>query len=195
MSIATGKRRIKQNPRTVTAILSVAAYVVVLGTFAGLFPYPGVSRSTVNLLSHAIAAVNTGALVFLVAGWRWIRRGDVRKHRAAMVGATLLILAFLVMYLVKVGGGGEKEIVGATGVVYVAYIGMLAVHILLSVLAVPLVIFALVLGLSHSPVELRETLHPTVGRIAAGTWIVSLALGVITYLLLNHVYGYRFMGM
>jgi putative membrane protein len=173
----------------------VAAYVVVLGSFAGLFPYPEISTDTVNLLSHAIAVVNTGALLLLVAGWRWIRRGEVDKHRAAMVGATALILGFLVMYLVKIGGGGEKEIVGATGLVYVAYIGMLAVHILLSVLAVPLVIHALVLGLTHSPSELRETIHPRVGRVAAATWILSLALGVITYLLLNHVYDYRFMGM
>jgi putative membrane protein len=69
---------------------------------------------------------------------------------------------------------------------------MLAVHILLSVLAVPLVILALVLGLTHSPAELRETVHPRIGRVAAATWILSLALGVITYVMLNHVYGYEF---
>jgi putative membrane protein len=79
--------------------------------------------------------------------------------------------------------------------VYYGYIGMLAVHILLSVLAVPLVIYALVLGLTHSPAELRDSLHPRVGRVAAATWILSLALGVITYVLLNHVYSYRFMGV
>jgi putative membrane protein len=195
MAIADTKRRVRRNTRSVTIGLSVAAYVVVLGSFAGLFPYPEISRSTVNLLSHAIAVVNTLALLSLVAGWRWIRAGEVRKHRAAMLSATALIGAFLVMYLVKIGGGGEKEIVGATGLVYYGYIGMLAVHILLSVLAVPLVIYALVLGLTHSPAELRESLHPRIGRVAAATWILSLALGVITYVLLNHVYSYRFMGV
>jgi putative membrane protein len=195
MAIADAKRRARHNTRGVTIGLSVAAYVVVLGSFGGFFPYPDISRSTVNLLSHGIAVVNTLALLALVAGWRWIRAGDVRKHRAAMLSATVLIGIFLVMYLVKIGGGGEKEIVGTTGFVYYAYIGMLAVHILLSVLAVPLVIYALVLGLTHSPSELRDTIHPRIGRVAAATWILSLALGVITYVLLNHVYSYRFMEM
>ncbi len=194
MAIADARRRARSNPRSVTAAVTVVAYVVVLGTFAGLFPFiPEISQSTVNLLSHAIAAVNTLALSCLVAGWYWIRQGKVRRHKLAMISAFALIAAFLVMYLLKVGGGGEKEIVGATGAVYYAYIGMLAVHILLSVVSVPLVVHALVLGLTHSPSELPEVGHPRVGRVAAAAWILSLTLGVITYLLLNHVYGYRFM--
>jgi putative membrane protein len=77
--------------------------------------------------------------------------------------------------------------------VYPAYLLMLAVHILLSILAVPLVIYAIVLGLTHTPEELRtETPHKRVGRIAAGTWILSLSLGVVTYLLLNHLYAWEF---
>jgi len=193
MAISTGKRRVREAPRRVTVLLSVAAYAVVLGTFAGLVPFPEISRATVNLLSHAIAVVNTLALACLVAGVYFIRRGQVDRHRAAMVSATVLIGAFLVMYLLKVGGGGEKAIVMPENAVYYAYLGMLAVHILLSVLAVPLVIYALVLGLTHSPSELRETVHPRVGRVAASTWILSLAFGVITYVMLNHVYGYEFM--
>ena len=192
MAISTGRRRVRRNPRTATLLLSVAAYAVVLGTFAGLVPFPDVSRATVNLLSHGIAVVNTLALVLLVAGWYFIRRGQVDRHRAAMVSATVLIVAFLAMYLLKVGGGGEKAIDMPHNAVYFAYLGMLAVHILLSVLAVPLVIHALVLGLTHSPAELRETIHPRVGKVAAATWITSLALGVVTYVMLNHIYGYEF---
>ncbi len=193
MAITTGKRRVKANPRATTVALSVAAYAVVLGTFAGLVPFPEISRATVNLLSHAIAVVNTLALASLVAGVYFIRRGQVDRHRAAMVTATVLIGAFLLMYLLKVGGGGEKRILMPENALYFAYLGMLAVHIVLSVLAVPLVIHALVLGLTHSPAELRETIHPRVGRVAASTWMLSLAFGVITYVMLNHVYGYEFM--
>jgi putative membrane protein len=70
---------------------------------------------------------------------------------------------------------------------------MLAVHIVLSVVSVPVVLYALVLGLTHSPAELREeTPHRRVGRIAASAWILSLSLGVVTYLLLNHVFDWRF---
>jgi hypothetical protein len=49
------------------------------------------------------------------------------------------------------------------------------------------------LGLTHTPEELRkETPHRTVGQLAAGSWILSLSLGVVTYVLLNWVYGYEF---
>ena len=54
-------------------------------------------------------------------------------------------------------------------------------------------VFALVLGLTHSPSELRNrTPHRKVGRIAASAWLLSLALGVVTYLLLNHVFAWEY---
>jgi putative membrane protein len=105
-----------------------------------------------------------------------------------MLTAFGLILLFLVLYLVKIGGGGEKTI-DASGLVYYAYLVMLAIHIVLSAVSVPVVVHAVVLGLTHSPTELRETAHARVGRIAAAAWSLSLALGIVTYLMLNHVYG------
>ncbi|MCL7419100.1 MAG: DUF420 domain-containing protein, partial [Halalkalicoccus sp.] len=66
------------------------------------------------------------------------------------------------------------------------------IHIVLSVLAVPLVLYAIVLGLTHTPGELTETRHAAVGRLAAGTWILSLSLGVVTYVMLNHLYAAEF---
>jgi putative membrane protein len=189
MATTSTKRRAKDNPRATTAVLSILGYVLVLGTFAGLLPiYPDIGRATVDLLSHAIAVVNTVALAALLLGWRWIRRGEVRKHRAAMLTAFALILTFLALYLVKVGGGGEKSI-AVDGLVYYAYLVMLAIHILLSVVAVPVVVYAVVLGLTHTPAELRDTPHARIGRWAAAAWALSLALGIVTYLMLNHVYG------
>jgi len=194
MALANAKRRAKERPGALTAVLTVVGYALVLGTLVvGLPIYPEISEGTVNLLSHAIAAINTTATILLVLGWRWIRKGEVDKHRAAMGSAFFLILVFLVLYLLKTGGGGTKEIDLAMGPVKVAYLGMLAVHVLLSILAVPVVLYALILGLTHTPAELRnETPHRRIGRIAASTWIVSLVLGVVTYVMLNHVYGYEF---
>ncbi|WP_049893570.1 DUF420 domain-containing protein [Halogranum rubrum] len=196
MATASVSGRMKEHPAAATAILSVVGYALVIGTFAGLVPqrvFPDLSLQQVNLLSHAIAAVNTTATILLVLGWRWIRRGEVRKHAHAMAGSFGLILVFLVLYLTKIGGGGTKEIVGAPQLVYYAYLAMLAIHIILSIVAVPVVLYALILGLTHTPTELRqETPHKKVGRIAAGSWILSLSLGVVTYVMLNWVYGYKF---
>jgi putative membrane protein len=38
---------------------------------------------------------------------------------------------------------------------------------------------------------LRDTAHARVGRIAAAAWTLSLFLGIVTYVLLNHVYGWE----
>jgi putative membrane protein len=180
----------RSHPRAVTAVLSLVGYALVVGAFGGLLPLPDIGRTTVNRLGDAIAVVNTAALLAIVAGVRFIRRDQVRRHRAAMLTAFSLILVFLALYLVKVGGGFEKAIL-ADGVVRGVYLVMLAVHILLSALAVPVVLHAAVLGLSHTPAELRDTAHATVGRVAVGAWGLSLALGIVTYLLLNHVYGWE----
>lgn len=194
MAVATARSHLREHPAAATAVLSAAGYVLVGGTLTGTLPgaaFPEVARSTVNLLSHAIAVVNTLATVSLVLGWYWIRRGRVRRHRAAMLTAFVLILVFLALYLVKTGGGGRKEFVGPPAV-RTAYLAMLGTHVVLSIVSVPVVLYAVVLGLTHTPAELPGTRHPQVGRVAAGAWVASLTLGVATYVLLNHVYGFEF---
>lgn len=191
MATAAGlRRRARKRPRTITAVLSVVGYVLVIGAFGGFLPLPSLGRGAVVALGDAIAVVNALGLAAILVGVRAIRRGNVATHRAAMITAFALILGFLAMYLLKVGGGFEKEILLA-GPLYYAYLAMLAVHILLSALAVPVVLHALVLGLTHTPEELPETLHPRVGRVAVAAWSLSLALGLVTYLMLNHVYGWE----
>ncbi|SFS03602.1 putative membrane protein [Halomicrobium zhouii] len=179
--------RAKAKPLLVTTVLSLIGYALVVGTFARIFPFPELSNETVIVLSDAIAVVNATALITILAGVRYIRRDAVRKHRTAMLTAFGLILLFLVMYLLKVGGGFEKAIL-VEGPVRWAYLVMLAIHILLSAISVPVVIHAVVLGLTHTPSELRDTSHARVGRIAVVAWTLSLFLGLVTYVMLNHVY-------
>jgi putative membrane protein len=176
MATASASGPVKDHPAAVTAVLSVVGYVLVVGTFLGVVPgsiFPNLSLEAVNRLSDAIAVVNTLATLSLVAGWRWIRRDEVRKHAAAMATAFGLILVFLVLYLTKIGGGGTKEFVGPT-LVYYAYLAMLAIHVILSIVSVPVVLYAVVLGVTHPPAEHRDTTHTGVGRITAGTWILAL---------------------
>lgn len=192
MGLAAG---VRGRPRLVTAVLTGVGYGLVIGTFVGLVPrsvYPDIGLDTVNLLADAIAVVNTGATISLLLGWRWIRRGEVDKHRIAMLTAFGLILAFLVLYLLKVGGGGTKLFVGPAPAYY-TYLGLLAVHVVLSILAVPLVVYQVVTGLAFDRNALRRnTSHVRVGRIAVAAWVISLTLGVVTYLLLNHIFAWRF---
>ena len=182
----------REYPRAIVALLTVVGYALVIGTlYVGFDFYPTIGIETVNLLADAIAVVNTVTVACLLAGYYFIRQGDVRKHRAMMLTAFALILVFLVMYLLKTGGGGRKEFVGPdTAALF--YFVMLAIHIVLSALSVPLVLYNVVVGLSHTTEQIRETAHARVGRIAVAVWSVSLTLGVLAYVLLNHVYTYEF---
>ncbi|MFT4880041.1 MAG: putative membrane protein [Salinirussus sp.] len=182
---------LRARPGAVTAVLSVVGYVLVGSALNGALPlFPELSRDTVLLFSDLIAVINTLALASILAGVYFIRNREYRKHRAAMLTAFSLITLFLFFYLWKTGGGFEKSIV-APEAVTLAYLAMLGVHILLSVLSVPVVLYAVILGLTHSVEELKETRHAQVGRVAASAWAVSLFLGIVTYLLLNHVYTWE----
>lgn len=179
---------VRARPATVTVVLSLLGYGLVGATFVGLLPYPDLPAFVVEFLTHSIAVINSLALAALLAGVYFIRNRKIAKHRAAMLTAFSLILLFLVAYLLKVGGGFEKTIV-APDLVTLVYLVMLAIHIFLSVVAMPVVLHAVVLGSTHSPAELEDTSHALVGRIGAGAWILSLALGIVTYVMLNHIFG------
>ena len=195
MSAVSVRARVKRRPGATVLLLTIVGYGAVLGAF--LVPgfqalFPELSRSTVDVLTHAIAVVNTLTIVTLSLGWYFIRRDEVRKHAASMVTSFALILIFLGIYVPRVAGGGTKYFVGPDPAYY-AYLVMLGIHILLSIVSVPVVLYAIVLGLTHTERELRnETPHRTVGRIAVVAWLLSLVLGVVAYVLLNHVYDSTF---
>ena len=192
MATVAARRRLRERPIGVTLVLTIVGYALVIGTFLLELPiYPELTNAQVNVLTHAIAVINLATTVLIVLGWYWIRTEQIEKHRVAMIGAFVTILLFLVVYLVRVGGGGDKLFVGPD-TVYYAYLIMLAIHIILSIVAVPVVLYALILGLTHTPAELRQTAHARVGQIAAASWLLSLVLGIVTYLMLNHIYSYEF---
>lgn len=181
---------IRARPVEITAVVTIFAYGLVIGTFAGWVDiYPDLSAAAVDFLTHAIAVVNSLTLIAILVGVYYIKQQAYRKHKIAMLAAFALIALFLVIYLLRVGGGFEKEIVGAPPGIHEAYLAMLAIHILLSIVSVPVVLYAVLLGTTHTVSELRGTNKARIGRIAAYAWLFSLALGIVTYLLLNHVYA------
>lgn len=189
MSTVRGPTVVRKHPRMVTLLLTIIGYVIVIGTlYVGLPIYPTITERTVDLLSHSIAVINTVTVITLALGWYWIRNGEVDKHRIAMSLAFFLILVFLVLYLLKTGGGGRKDILPGAPL-RTAYLAMLGIHIFLSVIAVPLVIYAITLGITRTPRELRSTPHAQIGRVAVTSWLVSLILGIVTYGMLTYYYS------
>lgn len=171
----------------ISGLICVAAYLAVTATFSGLLPYPAMEMKTVHALAHVIAAINSLALGAVLRGWYLVRRGRFEAHRRMMTTAFGLILLFLLIYLFKVGGGGIREYSGPELLRNYVYLPMLFTHLSLSILAVPLVIYALMLGLTRPIPEIPGTMHARIGRCAALTWCISLAMGIGAYGILNHL--------
>jgi len=181
MAVATEiKEGVKAHTLAVAAVITVVGYALVMNAFEQIVPiFPTIPESTVRLLSSVIVVINAATLTTLLAGVYFIKQRQIDRHRAAMVTAVVLEFGFLVLYLWKVGGGGELYI-QASGAFKMAYLAILAVHLVCSALAVPVVVYAVLLGLTHTPSELAETSHARVGRIAVLVWSISLALGIVT---------------
>ena len=169
------------------AAVVYAALGVALSGRPPAAPPPALARLAA-LSPHLIAAVNAAALLALLRGWRAIRRGAIPVHRSYMLGAAILISAFLVLYVSRVALGGTKSFAGPAAVRAYLYLPMLAVHVLLSIASVPLVIYNVLVGLSRAADAIGSTAHPRVGRVAVVLWSVSLVLGLGVYVLLNLVY-------
>jgi putative membrane protein len=170
----------------ITAVVyGILGYVLSSEPTANLPPI--VSRAVAGF-PHVIAIINAAALVCLLAGWRAIRARRIMKHRKLMLTSAVLISLFLVLYVARVALMGVKAFTGPPAIRLYVYLPTLAIHITLSILSVPLVVYNLLTGLTRRTGDIGKTAHPRVGRVATLLWPTSLALGIVVYFLLNVLY-------
>lgn len=182
---------VRRHVPAVTAVLSIVALASVFAAALRAIPawlLPDAPSWLLHAIPHVNALVSATAIGTIVVGWRAIRRGDVPRHRRAMLATTGLFALFLVAYLYRVALEGPAEFTGPPPVEQFVYYPFLTVHVLLAIVCVPLVIYALLLALTHSVRELPETSHPRVGRLAAALWLVSFAMGITVYAMLHVVW-------
>jgi putative membrane protein len=174
-----------------TAALTIVSLALVFGAVLGAFPsgvLPRASDGFIEAIPHLNAVISTTAIVTIAAGWTFIRRGQVRRHQAMMLTSLGLFLGFLVLYLYRLMLEGTKAFPGPDTVYRFAYLPTLGVHILLAIVCLPLVYYVLLLALTRPIGELGGTRHATVGRVAAGLWLVSFVLGDVVYAMLYLIY-------
>jgi putative membrane protein len=170
-----------------TGLLSVVSLALVFGAALNLIPaaaLPTAPEWVFATIPHVNAVISVAAIGTIVGGVRAIRRGDVARHRRAMLATLGLFALFLVLYLYKVAVKGTTQFQGPAVVDQFVYLPLLAIHILLAIVCIPLVYYVLLVALTRPVAEIRESLHPRIGRVAAGLWLVSFVLGTVVYLLL-----------
>lgn len=175
----------------VAAALSAVALAMVFAAAGRRVPaglLPRAPDAVLAAIPHVNVAISVAAIATIVTGWRAARAGRYDRHRTLMLASLGLFAGFLVLYLYRVALLGPQPFPGPDVVYAYGYLPLLAVHVLLAVVCVPLVVYVALLGLTRSNRDLRQTLHARVGRVAAALWLVSFTLGVAVYLLLHVAY-------
>ena len=187
---APGRSKVKKASLPLPA--SVALTLVAYGVLSFLIfrekpaePSAELARRLVAVLPHAIVVVNALALILLAAGWWLIRNGHVRLHRIVMPSALGLIFLFLLMYVTRMYLGGIKHFQGPEIIYYSVYLPVLTIHLALSILCIQPVLYVALIGMTRRIEDIPGTKHRYVGRIAVPMWILSLALGLVVYMLLS----------
>ena len=124
------------------------------------------------------ALFNLISTIFICMGWFWIRRNIWQRHVPCMIAALISSTCFLVGYVIYHAHVGEKSS-GYTGLIAAIYFPLLASHVLLAFVTLPLVIVTLV------PVfQRRWDRHRHLGRWTMPIWLYVSVTGVLVYLIL-----------
>lgn len=137
------------------------------------------------------ASLNGLSAVFLLFGFYFIMRKQIRAHRFCMISAVSVSSLFLVSYVTFHSirtyyfGLGPTRFTGE-GIVRPIYYTILTSHTILAVVVTPFVIWTLVRALKG-----KFDLHKRLARLVYPVWLYVSVTGVIVYLMLYQLYPAR----
>ena len=129
------------------------------------------------------AALNAVAAALLIRGRQLARRREIDAHRRVMITAFAVSSLFLVLYVAhKAARDFENTPFHGEGLARLAYLALLASHVLLAMTVPVLAITLIVLGLRK-----RLTAHRRLARVAWPIWMYVSLTGVTIYFVLYHL--------
>jgi len=134
--------------------------------------------TTLAALPTCNAVLNGLSAIFLVAGYRAIRRRHVRLHRACMVAAFTTSIVFLISYLTYHLQAGTTRFAGE-GWMRPLYLAILGTHTVLAAAIPPLALTTLVFALRG-----RFARHARLARWTLPPWLYVSVTGVVIYVML-----------
>ena len=135
-----------------------------------------------DMLPAINACLNALAMLFLIAGYIFIKRKLITAHRIMMTSAFVVSCLFLVLYVThKIAKAGIHTPYHGQGIAKTLYYLMLASHVLLA-MAVPVFAIRLIQLARRG----NHTAHRRLARYAWPIWVYVSITGVVIYLLLYH---------
>jgi putative membrane protein len=175
------------NPELRTPV-SVIWGILAISALASLFlawlvyyhPPTDVAGTHLAFLPALNAVLNGLCTVFLVIGFRHIRRREIRQHRNSMFGAFVVSSAFLVTYIVNHVLHGDALFPRTHPVAREIYLWVLLTpHILAATVCLPLILITFFLSLTG-----RFPTHRKVARWTFPIWLYVSVSGVAVYAML-----------
>lgn len=179
----TSQPRANTRP-AITAILIISAAATVF-LFWLIYQHPAADTARVKLpfLPALNALLNGLSATALLVGFTFIRARKIAAHRASMITAFLFSTLFLVSYILHhyLHGDVRYPIYAAYRSVYLP---LLASHIVLATLALPMILLTFFFSLSG-----RFPQHRKIARWTFPIWLYVSITGVITYVMLRLAQG------
>jgi putative membrane protein len=176
------------NPKSSTrpaiaAILAISA-AASLFLFWLIYIHPASASSSDYAFLPALNAVLNGlAATALLIGFTFIRARNIRAHRASMMTAFAFSSLFLVSYILHHALHGDVRY-PIHAAFRTFYLSLLASHILLAVIALPMVLVTFFFSLTG-----RIPQHRKIARWTFPIWLYVSVTGVITYAMLRLAQG------
>lgn len=163
------------------AVLSVAIPLVV--TFLLFVPQTGkLGDVDVTFLPKLHALLNSLTALALVLGFNFIRKGNIRLHRFAMVTAIVLSAFFLISYVTYHYQAPPTRF-GGEGAIRGIYYFILLTHIVLAAVIVPLVLLSVYFAISN-----QIPRHRRLARWTFPIWLYVAITGVVVYFMISPYY-------
>ena len=169
---------------SVAAILAVsAAATLFLFWLIYLHPAADTGNTHYAFLPALNAIFNGLAATSLLIGYSFIRAHKLSAHRASMITAFVFSTLFLVSYIIHHALHGDVRN-PANASLRTFYLTLLSSHIILAVVALPMVLITFFFSLTG-----RILHHRRIARWTFPLWLYVSVTGVITYIMLRLAQG------
>jgi putative membrane protein len=162
-------------------VLSVA--VPLLVAFLLFVPQTGkLGDVDVTFLPKLHALLNSLTAVALLMGYNFIKKGNIRYHRFAMVTAIVLSAFFLISYVTYHYQAAPTSY-GGVGILRPIYYFILITHIILAAIIVPFVLLSVYFAWSNQIAR-----HRRISQWTFPLWLYVAVTGVVVYFMIAPYY-------
>lgn len=176
----------------------VTAIVLLVVIALKLVPPPQRTPEFIYLFPHIIGGINATCSALLILSLIFIKNKNIRAHKITNVITFILSAIFLIFYIVfhlyeKDTKFGDSDFDGvlsaaeaaAVGSIRYVYYFILATHILLAVIVLPLILISFYRGLN-----MQVERHKKIVRWSYPVWLYVAVTGVVIYLMISPYYNF-----